>query len=407
MRKRPAWIDTSELKMLDWLLLAVPIAFAVRYVPVLKDDTVLFIVSGIAIIPLAGWMGRATEQLASRAGYGLGGLLNATFGNAAELIIALIALSKDLTDVVKASLTGSIIGNTLLVLGGSILAGGLKYPSQTFRKRAARVASTSLVLAAIGLIIPSIFHHAAARQPGGWSLQAEQNLSLAIAIVLFVTYLLWLAFMLVTHKELFAGQPAEHDHDLESDDVAWRVWTSITVLLVSTIVIAVISEFLVSSVESTTRSLGLTEVFVGVIIFAIIGNAAEHSTAVTAALNNKMDLTLNIAIGSSLQIALFVTPVLVFASYLFKQPMSLEFSVPEIVAVALAVWIVAAICSSGETNWLEGVQLLSVYVILGILFLFLPEGRHRESNQAEQSGQLESRASASDPNSTDASLPVP
>lgn len=385
-RKRTIPIDFSQLKTLDWLLVAVPIAFSIRYVPAWKNDTSIFIVSGIAIIPLAGWMGRATEQLASRAGHGMGGLLNATFGNAAELIIALIALSKDLTDVVKASLTGSIIGNTLLVLGGSILVGGLKYRRQTFGKRAAQIASTSLGLAAIGLIIPSIFHHAAARQPGGWSLQAEQNLSLAIAIVLFVTYLLWLVFMLFTHKELFAGEPSQNDDDKNTDDATWRLATGITVLAVSTIFVGLMSEFLVSSVESTTKSLGLTEVFVGVIIFAIIGNAAEHSTAVAAALNNKMDLTLNIAIGSSLQIALFVTPVLIFASYLFKQPMNLEFSVPEIVAVALAVWIVASVCGNGETNWVEGVQLISVYIILGILFFFLPEDRGGQPRRSEIDG---------------------
>lgn len=385
MGKNRIRINVGHLNALDWFLVAVPIVFAIRYVPAWKNDTALFIISGIAIIPLAGWMGRATEQLASRAGPGMGGLLNASFGNAAELIIALIALSKDLTDVVKASLTGSIIGNTLLVLGGSILAGGLKYPRQTFRKRAAHIASTSLGLAAIGLIIPSIFHHAAARQPDGWSLRAEQNLSLAIAIVLFVTYLLWLLFMLFTHKELFAGEPSQNDDDKNRDDATWHVLTSITVLAVSTILIALTSEFLVSSVESTTKSLGLTEVFVGVIIFAIIGNAAEHSTAVSAALNNKMDLALNIAIGSSLQIALFVTPVLIFASYLLKQPMNLEFSVPEIVAVALAVWVVASICGNGETNWLEGVQLLSVYIILGILFFFLPENRDGK-NRSEVHG---------------------
>lgn len=404
MLKLSNLLDRGEFKLLDWLLLGVPIAFAIRYVPAWKDDIALFIVSGIAIVPLAGWMGRATEQLASRTGHGLGGLLNATFGNAAELIIALIALSRDLTDVVKASLTGSIIGNTLLVLGGSIVAGGLKYRRQTFGRRAAHIASTSLGLAAIGLIIPSIFHHAAARQPGGWSPQAEQNLSLAIAVVLFVTYLLWLVFMLLTHKELFGGQPAQENGDTQGDKTAWPVTTSIGILVISTIVVAIISEFLVSSVEPTTQRLGLTEVFVGVIIVAIIGNAAEHSTAISAALNNKMDLSLSIAIGSSLQIALFVTPVLIFASYLFKQPMSLEFTVPEVVAVVLAVWIVASVCSNGETNWLEGAQLLSVYLILGILFLFLPQGHERDTNDDRQGGQSETRHVDLAPASLDVAL---
>ena len=191
---------------LNWLLLLVPVAIALRYWPAIANPTALFICSAIAIIPVAGWIGRATEELAARVGEGLGGLLNATFGNAAELIIAGIALSKGLTGVVKASITGSIIGNILLVLGASILAGGMRFPRQTFNQTAARISATSLSLAAIGLIIPTIFHQAADRQPGGWSPQAEQNLSMAIAAVLFLTYILWLVFMLITHKELFTGQ---------------------------------------------------------------------------------------------------------------------------------------------------------------------------------------------------------
>src|SRR5947207_8974782 len=191
------------LTPLDSLLLAVPAAIALRYVPAWRNDTLLFIVAALAIVPLAGWMGRATEQLAARSGAGIGGFLNATFGNAAELIIALVALSKGLTGVVKASVTGSIIGNLLLVLGGSILAGGIRYPKQTFNQTAARVSSTSLGLAAIALIIPTIFHFAAARGRGGWTMAAAHRLSLAIAIVLFITYFFSLLFHLVTHRELF------------------------------------------------------------------------------------------------------------------------------------------------------------------------------------------------------------
>ena len=371
-----AWFSPGLLQPLDWLLLAVPAAFAIRYVSAWNNETLLFIVTGIAIIPLAGWMGRATEHLGARAGHGVGGLLNATFGNAAELIIALMALSRGLIDVVKASITGSIIGNILLVLGASILAGGTRFHRQTFNQTAARISATSLSLAAIGLIIPTIFHLSAGRQPGGWSPQAEQNLSMAIAAVLFVSYLLSLVFSLITHKALFAGQgPAEGERG-EEKDTAWSVSKAITILAMATTLVAVMSEFLVGSVEAARESLGLTDVFVGVIIVAFIGNAAEHSTAVSVALKNKMDLSLGIAIGSSLQIALFVTPVLVFASYLFGQPMNLEFSLPEIAAVALAVWIVAGISGDGECNWLEGVQLLSVYLIIAILFFFLPEPGH-------------------------------
>ena len=370
------------LQPLDWLLLAVPAAFAIRYVPAWKNETLLFIITGIAIIPLAGWMGRATEHLGARAGHGIGGLLNATFGNAAELIIALMALSKGLIGVVKASITGSIIGNILLVLGASILAGGMRFSRQTFNQTVARISATSLSLAAIGLIIPTIFHMAADRQPGGWSPQAEQSLSLAIAAVLFITYVLSLVFSLITHKELFGGEGGGKGERGEEKDTAWSVSKAVTILALATMLVAFMSEFLVGSVEAARESLGLTEVFVGVIIVAIIGNAAEHSTAVSVALKNKMDLSLGIAIGSSLQVALFVTPVLLFASYLFGRPMNLEFSLPEIAAVALAVWIVAGISGDGECNWLEGVQLLSVYLIIAILFFFLPEPAHVQNGRS-------------------------
>ena len=358
---------------LDWLLIAVPAALAIRHVPGWRNETLLFLVAGVAVIPLAGWMGRATEHLGARAGPGIGGLLNATFGNAAELIIAVIALKQGLIGVVKASITGSVIGNILLVLGASMFAGGLRFPRQTFNETVARIAATSLSLAAIGLIIPTVFHIAAAQQPGGWSPQAELRLSLGICAVLFGTYVLSLIFSLVTHKDLYAGGRRGSGH--KSDD-AWPVSRAIVVLAVATVLVAVISELLVGSVEAARKQLGLTETFVGVIIVAIIGNAAEHSTAVTVAMKNDMDLSLGIAIGSSVQVALFVTPVLVFASVLLGQPMNLEFSFPEMAAVVLSAWILAEISGDGECNWLEGVQLLSVYFIIAILFFFLPEPAH-------------------------------
>ncbi|HEY2713878.1 MAG TPA: calcium/proton exchanger [Chthoniobacterales bacterium] len=356
---------------LDFLLVAVPVAIALRYVTAWHNDSLLFFVAAIAIVPLAGWMGRATEQLATRSGAGLGGFLNATFGNAAELIIALVALGKGLTGVVKASITGSIIGNLLLVLGASILVGGMRYPKQTFNQTAARISSTSLGLSAIALLIPTVFHRAAAARPGGWSEEAEQKLSLAIVVVLFVTYFCSLFFHLFTHRELFAG-PTEKS---EAED-HWPLWQSIAALTIATAFVAWLSEFLVGSIESARRSLGLTETFVGVVVVALVGNAAEHSTAVYTAWKNKMDLSLSIATGSSLQMALFVTPVLIFSSYALGDPMTLEFSLPEIVAIVLSVWIVGQISGDGESNWLEGVQLLSVYGIIGILFYFLPAIPH-------------------------------
>jgi Ca2+:H+ antiporter len=342
-----------ELQPLDWLLLALPVAVALRVVPAWHNDTALFFAAGVAVVPLAGWMGRATEHLAARSGPAIGGLLNATFGNAAELIIALLALRNGLIGVVKASITGSIIGNILLVLGAAMVAGGLKYSQQTFSRTVARVSATSLSLAAIGLIIPTVFHRAANQQPGGWTPEAEQRLSLAIAVVLFATYLMSLVFSLITHRDLFGG-----DRTHEHEGPVWSATTATGVLAVATALVAVMSEFLVGSIEAARAGLGLTEVFVGVIIVAV---------------KNQMDLSLAIAVGSSLQIALFVTPVLIFASYLVGQPMNLEFTLPEVAAVVLSVWIVAGISGDGECNWLEGVQLLSVYLIIAVLFFFLPE----------------------------------
>ena len=369
---------------LDWLLIAVPVAIALRFVPSFNNPTALFIVSCLAIIPLAGWMGKATEHLADHLGQGIGGLLNATFGNAAELIIALFALSKGLEGVVKASITGSIIGNLLLVLGLSVVAGGAKNKIQKFDKTAAGASATALTLAGIALLIPSIFHFAADDVPvalGGWTAAKEQNLSLAIAIVLILTYIGTLVFSLITHKEFFVGESMQGaaqkvGHEEEEAGEHWSRNKAIVVLLVATAFVALISEFLVGAVEAARGALGFTEVFVGVIVVAIIGNAAEHSSAILMAMRNKMDLSLGIALGSSLQIALFVAPVLLFASYLFGKPMNLEFTIPEVVAVFAAILIVQQICSDGESNWVEGLQLLSVYAILGILFFFLPDAHH-------------------------------
>ncbi len=382
--RRRSWLRPR----LDWLLVFVPVAIVLRFVPSLENPTALFVVSCIAIIPLAGWMGRATEHLAEHLGQGVGGLLNATFGNAAELIIALFALSKGLTGVVKASITGSIIGNILLVLGLSFLAGGFKFRRQEFNRVAAGVSATALTLAAIALIIPTVFHQAAAAVPvaaGGWTQAKEQGLSLAIAVVLFLTYALTLVFSLVTHRELFGAAEGGHNvaHDAgaertrmeaeEGGHAPWSVGKAVGVLLGATAFVALISEFLVGAIESARESLGLTEVFVGVIVVAIIGNAAEHSSAILMAMRNKMDIAIGIAVGSSLQIALFVAPLLVFASYLFGTPMDLEFTVPEVVAVVASIIIVEQISSDGESNWIEGLQLLSVYAVLAILFYFLPD----------------------------------
>jgi len=356
---KPSW---------NWLLIWAPIALMLDLAQ--GPAVWIFLTSCLAIIPLAGWMGRATEHLARHTGEGVGGLLNATFGNAAELIIGLMALRAGLIEVVQASLTGSIIGNGLLVLGLSVLCGGVKFKQQTFNRTAASAGATMLTLAAIALIVPAGFYYFL--QEGFVPRRSAQQLSLDISILLVVVYALSLVFSLYTHRHLYVGKVGGERED--GADQAWSLAQSLGVLLGATVAVALVSEALVGALEETTQAWGLTDVFVGVIIVAIVGNAAEHSTAVLMALKDKMDLSLGIAIGSSLQIALFVAPVLVFVSYAFGQPMDLVFTKGEVLAVALSVIIVEQVASDGESNWFEGVQLLSVYIILGIVFYFLPHG---------------------------------
>ncbi|MFN8544352.1 MAG: calcium/proton exchanger [Candidatus Binatia bacterium] len=337
----------------------------------------VFVCACVAVVPLAGLMGEATDQVATRLGAGVGGLLNATFGNAAELIIALVALRAGLHDVVKASLTGSIIGNVLLVLGLACIAGGLRRERQRFDRVAAAAGSTLLALAAIGLVVPAMFHWVAELAVADRALARademvrERELSLEIAVVLFVVYVLSLVFSLRTHRHLYAGQPEEGGQARTASPVP--LGRALATLAVATVLVAWMSELLVGAVEGASQALGLTEVFVGVIVVAVIGNAAEHSTAVLAARRDKMDLSFNIAIGSSIQIALFVAPVLVFASYLMPHgAMDLRFTPFEVLAIGLSVGVVNFVSQDGESNWLEGVLLVAVYVILAIAFYFLP-----------------------------------
>jgi Ca2+:H+ antiporter len=338
---------------------------------------VVFAFACLAIVPLAGLMGKATEEIAARLGAGIGGLLNATFGNAAELIIALVALQQGLYGVVKASLTGSIIGNVLLVLGAALFAGGLRRERQTFDRAAAAAGSTLLALAAIGLVVPALFHSAAdsAVEREAWSrareIAMERSLSLEIAVILFLAYGLSLVFSLRTHRHLYAGQG--HAEAVRAGGRTARPARATAVLLVATGLVAWMSEILVGTVAEASHVLGLTEVFVGVVVVAVIGNAAEHSTAILAAWKNQMDLAMNIAIGSSIQIALFVAPLLVFASYFMPHgPMDLRFTTFEVLAVAIAVAVVNMVAQDGESNWLEGTLMLAVYAVLGLAFYFLP-----------------------------------
>jgi Ca2+:H+ antiporter len=330
---------------------------------------VVFITAGLAVLPLAGWMGTATEEIAVVAGPNLGGLLNATFGNATELIIALVALKAGLVNVVKASLTGSIVGNLLLVMGLSMFLGGLRYKEQEFQPIVARVNASSMNLAVIAILLPTAVDFTS----NGIDEPTQQKLSIAVAIVLIIVYALTLLFSMRTHAylcevgEVELEDASDAGHAYKPNLMLW-----ITVLLVATLLVAIESELLVGSLEVATEKLGLTELFTGVILLPIIGNAAEHTTAVVVAIKNKMDLSVSVAVGSSLQIALFVAPVLVLAGWILGQPMDLNFNAFELVAVAVAVLITNSISSDGRSNWLEGILLLATYTIISIAFYFHP-----------------------------------
>jgi len=351
----------------------IPVAIALELVG--ASATVIFIVAAIGIIPTAALMGRATEELAAKSGPGIGGLLNVTFGNAPELIIALFALNAGLQEVVKASIIGSILGNVLLVLGAAMLAGGIGRSGevQKFDRTAASVQSTMLFLAATALVMPALYELIEGK--GLPSVNAElvnygstvENLSLATAFVLLGTYVAGLFFSLRTHKDVFnpAGDDDSHDEDLWG----WSMRTSVIALAIAGVAVGVMSEILVGSISEASESIGLSEFFVGVIVVAIVGNAAEHWVAVLVAFKGKMNLAVNIAIGSSAQVALFVAPVLVFASFVIGPgPMPLVLNGFELGAVLIAVIIANQVTHEGESTWFEGIQLLAVYAILAIAF---------------------------------------
>lgn len=354
------------------LLLFVPVSLAAHFLH--WGELAVFITAGLAILPLAAWMGSATEEIAVVVGPTLGGLLNATFGNATELIIALIALNAGLVDVVKASITGSIISNLLLVMGFSMLLGGLRYKEQEFPPFVARVNASLMNLAVIAILIPTAVDFTSS----GIAEATLQDLSIAVAIVLILVYALTLIFSMRTHSYLYDVGLAENEQaelaaaNLASGDAKVNLWLWVGVLLGATLLVAFESELLVGSLEVATSQLGLTALFTGVIVVPIIGNAAEHATAVTVAMKNKMDLSVSVAVGSSLQIALFVAPVLVLAGWVLGKPMDLDFNAFELVAVAVSVLIANSISSDGRSNWLEGTMLLAAYVVLGFAFYFHP-----------------------------------
>ncbi len=348
----------KEMNKLYLLLVFIPISIIAHFMGI-GNATVQFTLASLAIIPLAGLLGEGTEELSKYTGGKVGGFLNATFGNVTELIIAIFALKEGLFEVVKASIAGSMIGNTLLVLGFSFLLGGTRFKTQKFSKKAVNTTIGLLTLAVLSIIIPAVCTNSLSTKDLN-PVQYE-NLSIGIALVMLAVYVGSLVFSFYTHKDLFG---VEHETGIEE---GWKKSTSIIVLLVATLLVALESEFLVGAIEPMTEQLGWSKLFVGLIILPIIGNAAEHSTAVMVAMKNKMDIAVEIAIGSSLQIILFVAPVLVFISLFFK-PMVLIFNTYEIVALAVSVITANLVCRDGESNWLEGLQLVSIYVILAITF---------------------------------------
>ena len=348
------------MKILKFMLLFVPISFIGKFLNF--SPTIMFILAALSIIPLAGIMGEGTEEISSYTGPKIGGFLNATFGNATELIISFFALKSGLFEVVKSSIAGSIIGNILLVLGASMFIGGLKHKTQNFNINVVETTSSMLLFSLIGLCVPAFFTHTI--NPNLLNTRYE-GLSLVVAIVMFILYILSLIFSFFTHKDLYATTTEEEGHESK-----WSLKKSIAILIIATVIIAIESEFLVGGIEDITSKLGLSEFFVGIILIPIIGNAAEHSTAITMALKNKMDVAIEIALGSSLQIILFVAPVLIFLSLLFT-PMSIIFNPFELVSLIASVIIANKVANDGQSNWLEGAQLMAVYFIIAAGFFIL------------------------------------
>jgi Ca2+:H+ antiporter len=326
-------------------------------------STILFGIYCLTIIALASYMGRATESLAVVAGPRIGGLLNATFGNAVELIISIFALKEGLIGVVLASLTGSVLGNLLLVAGLSFFVGGIKYKRQLFNVYDARHNSGLLMFAIIvAFVIPEVFSMEMNEQD-------TINLSVGISIILIALYLAALFFKLVSHRGVYQSENEGSHH--EEEEPEWSKGKALAILFAATIAVAYVSENLVHTFEVVAESFGWTELFIGVIIVAIVGNAAEHASAIILAYKNKMDIAVEIAVGSTLQIAMFVAPVLVIISLFFPTSMPLVFTLPELVAMVSAVLVTVIISNDGETNWFEGLTLLAAYIIMGIGFYLL------------------------------------
>lgn len=354
------------------LLVFIPISIAADLLH--WGTLTVFITSALAIVPLAIWLSTATEEVAITTGPSIGGLLNAVFGNATELIIALVALKAGLVDIVKASITGTIISNLLLVMGLSMLLGGIRYKEQEFKPIIARVNGSTMTLAVIAILLPTMVIYTS----NGVEPSAISNLSLIAAIVLITVYGLTLLFSLKTHSYLYDVGLVElesenhQDGATESAEHKPNLWLWVGVLVISTIAVAFESEIFVGVVEETTKGLGLTPLFTGVILLPLVGGAAEYVTAVGVAMKNNMDLSVSVAMGSSLLVALLVAPILVLVGLVINQPMDLNFNPFEVIAVAIAVTIANLISLDGRSNWLEGVLLLATYIVLAAAFYFHP-----------------------------------
>jgi Ca2+:H+ antiporter len=323
----------------------------------------VFILSALAIVPLSGVMGAATETVAEHTSPAIGGVLSATMGNLAELIIASVALQAGLIDLVKASITGSILGNLLLVLGIALFAGGLKFKVQKFNRNLAGHSTTVLLIAVFGLVVPALFY---GLHPDPQRV-ATVRMSHYIAFLLIAGYVAWLVFSLVTHSSSFGSDTGDPPVTVAPK---WSSKKAVAVLVASAVAIGVMAEVLVSATEQAVKVLGLSEFFVGLILIPIIGNAAENSSAIIMAVRNRMDLALNIAIGSSIQVALLIAPLLVLLGMVFHQPMDLAFTTMEVASIALAVGVASSVIRDAESNWLEGAFLLLAYAVLAVAFFF-------------------------------------
>jgi len=352
---------------MNWLLLFIPLTVALDYLAHVSAP-VLFFMAAVAIVPIAAQIVGATEQLSHRTGDAIGGLLNATFGNAPELIIAFVALKAGLLEMVRASIIGAILANLMLALGIAFLLGGVRYHEQRFNATAARAYSTMMFLAAVSMTVPSAFSRVFGPNE---VIRQEQLLNIGIAILLLIAYALYILFSLRTHTSSFASVESETHADHEEH---WSVARAVITLLASSVLAAWMSEILVGAAEETGKALGMSQLFIGIVFVAIVGGAAESGSAIAMARKNKMDLSVGIAAGSCIQIALFVAPLLVLASYFVApQPLELAFGRAEIGSLFIAVMIGALVSGDGQGNWYKGVQLITVYIIIAMMFYLMPQ----------------------------------